>query len=161
MNTTTTAYLTEFVAGLHPLLQFLAVFVIGIVPFLESHFGAFVGTLTGIPVVLAILAAVFGNLLALVVATWAGSGVANRVAARRTQTTSKRSQKVLAKVDRFGVPVASLLGPFVLATALSTFIMIGAGLNRRTVVTWQVVTVVAWGVAFAVVGLGARAALTN
>jgi hypothetical protein len=159
---TTIAHLFEFIAGLHPVLQFLAVFAIGVVPYLESHVGAFVGTLTGIPVVLAALAAlaaIAGNLLALAVATRAGGAVQRRVAARRG-SPSKRSQKVLAKVDQFGVPVASLLGPFVLATALSTFIMISTGLDRRTVITWQSIAVVVWGIVFAGLGLGALAALT-
>lgn len=155
---TATTYLTEFVAGLHPLVQFLAVFAIGLIPYLESHVGAFVGTVTGVPVVVATLAAIAGNLIALVVAVRAGGAVARRVAQRRTP--ARRTQKVLAKVDKFGVPLASLLGPFVLATALSTFIMIGAGLHRRTVIIWQVVAVTAWGVAFAVLGLGAQGVLS-
>jgi hypothetical protein len=87
--------------------------------------------------------------LALVVAIRADGAVARRGAARRGSTDGRRSQKVLATVDRFGVPVASLLGPFVLATTLSTVIVIGAGLDRRTVTTWQVVAVVAWGGGFA------------
>lgn len=156
---TAIAHLVELVAGLHPVLQFLAVFVIGVVPYLESHVGAFVGTLTGVPVVIATLAAIAGNLLALVVATRAGGAVQRRVAARRGGT-SRRTRKVLDKVDRFGVPVASLLGPFVLATALSTFIMISAGLDRRTVITWQVVAVVVWGAVFAGLALGAITALS-
>lgn len=155
---TAVAQLVTFVAGLNPFLQFLAVFVIGVVPFLESHFGAFVGTLTGVPVVLAALAAIAGNLLALAVAVRAGGAVQRRVADRRG-APSKRTRKVLDKVDKFGVPVASLLGPFVLATALSTFIMIGAGLDRRTVVIWQAVAVTVWGIAFAALALGAAAAL--
>jgi hypothetical protein len=153
------AHLFEFIAALHPVLQFLTVFAIGVVPYLESHVGAFVGTLTGVPVVLAALAAIAGNLLALAVATRAGGAVARRVAARRG-APSRRSQKVLARVDRFGVPVASLLGPLVLATALSTFIMISTGLDRRTVITWQTIAVVVWGIVFAGLGLGALAALS-
>lgn len=155
-----TTYLTELVTGLHPVLQFLAVFAIGLVPYLESHLGAFVGTVTGVPVVLAALAAIAGNLLALLVAVRAGGAVARRIAQRRTTAPARRTRKVLAKVDQFGVPAASLLGPFVLATALSTFVMISAGLNRRTVITWQVVAVTVWGVAFAVLGLGAQAAVS-
>lgn len=157
---TAITYLTDLVAGLHPLLQFLAVFAIGLVPYLESHVGAFVGTVTGVPVVLTALAAIAGNLLALVVAVRAGGAVSRRMAERRTAAPARRTQKVLAKVDQFGVPVASLLGPFVLATALSTFVMISAGLHRRTVIIWQVVAVTARGVAFAAIGLGAQAVLT-
>lgn len=150
--------LTEFIAGLHPVLQFLAVFAIGVVPYLESHVGTFVGTLTGIPVVVAALAAIAGNLLALAVGIRAGGAVQRRVAARRGGP-GKRNQKVLAKVDRFGVPLASLLGPFVLATALSTFVMISAGLDRPTVIIWQVVAVVVWAIFAAALGLGALATL--
>lgn len=50
---TTAVDLIEFIAGLHPVLQFLAVFTLDVAPHLESCVGAFVGTLTGIPVVLA------------------------------------------------------------------------------------------------------------
>lgn len=145
--------LVQFITGLHPVLQFLAVFVIGLVPYLESHFGAFVGTLTGVPVVLATLAAVAGNLIAVAVAVRAGGAVHRRVQSRRGEP-SPRARKVLSKVDQFGVPVASLLGPFVLATALSTFIMISAGLNRRAVVIWQSIAVTAWGVVFAALATG-------
>jgi membrane protein DedA with SNARE-associated domain len=145
--------LVEFVGGLHPVLQFLAVFGIGLVPFLESHFGAFVGTLTGVPVVLAALAAIVGNLLAVAVGVRAGSAVQRKVASRRGEP-SKRARKVLDKVDRFGVPVASLLGPFVMATAISTFAMIGAGLNRRAVILWQAIAVTVWGVVFAALASG-------
>jgi hypothetical protein len=152
--------LSGVVGGLNPVVQFLAVFVIGIVPFLESHVGALVGTLTGVPVVLAALAAIGGNLLALAIATRAGSAVARRVAARRTSGPSPRAEKVLAKVDRFGVPVACLLGPFVLATALSTFIMLSAGLDRRKVLTWQITAVVVWGIAFASIAFGTVNALS-
>lgn len=147
------APLVQFVAGLHPVLQFLAVFAIGLVPFLESHFGAFVGTVTGVPVVLAALAAIAGNLIACAVAVRAGDGVHRRVAGRRGES-SARTKKVMSYVDRFGVPVASLLGPVVLATSISTFIMISAGLHRRTVIIWQAIAVVAWGVAFAAIATG-------
>jgi hypothetical protein len=66
----------------------------------------------------------------------------------------------MAKVDQFGVPVASLLGPFVLATALSTFVMISTGLDRSAVVIWQVTAVIVWAIVFTALGLGALAALT-
>ncbi|MBP2479501.1 steroid 5-alpha reductase family enzyme [Crossiella equi] len=159
MDSQLTQFLTETIVGLNPLVQFLAVFAVGLVPYLESHVGALVGTVVGIPIPLALLAAIVGNLLALGVALWAGRAVARRVAARRGAGSGKRSQKVLAKVDQFGIPLASLLGPFVLATALSTFIMVGAGLNQRKVMIWQAAAVVIWGIAFGVIGLGVRGTL--
>ncbi|AOS65027.1 hypothetical protein [Actinoalloteichus hymeniacidonis] len=154
-----TGELTEFIGGLPPVVQFFALFLVGIVPFLESQIGTLIGVVTGVPVVLAAAAAIAGNLLALLIATRAGAAVARRVESRQKSERSNRFRKVMAKVDRFGVPVASLLGPFVLATALSTFIMISAGLKQRTVVFWQVLAVILWAVIFAVLGLGARSVL--
>lgn len=156
---TVIARLTDLVDGLNPLLQFLAVFAIGLVPFLESYVGALVGTVTGVPVVLAVLAAIAGNLVAIAVAVWAGTAAGRGLAARRSRPLSPRRQRVLARVDRYGVPVASLLAPTVMATPITTFVMLTAGLDRRQVIVWQVVAVVAWGVAFAAIGAGLLTAL--
>ncbi|ASO19629.1 hypothetical protein FHR81_000693 [Actinoalloteichus hoggarensis] len=154
-----TAFITDVVSQLHPLVQFFAVFAVGIVPYLESQIGAFIGAFIGMPFVLAAAAAIAGNLLALLIADRLGSAAARRIAARRDPAKSRRRKKVMSKVDRYGVPAASLLGPFVLATALSTFIMIGAGLDRRKVLIWQTIAVIGWGAVFTALGLAARAAL--
>ena len=53
--------LNALVDTLHPALQILAVLVIGIVPFLESYVGAGVGALAGMPVAVAVVAAVAGK----------------------------------------------------------------------------------------------------
>lgn len=47
-----------------------------------------------------------------------------------------------------------------LATALSTFIMLSAGLDRRKVLTWQITAVVIWGIAFASIAFGTVNALS-
>ena len=152
--------LSDLVAGLDPVLQFLAIMAIGLVPFLESYVGALVGTVTGVPVVLATGAAVLRNLVAVVVAVVAGGAARRRWRANRTERpVSARRQKVVERVDRFGVPVASLLAPLVLAISLTAFIMVTAGLDRRQVLVWQSVAVVAWGALFALIGTGALAAL--
>lgn len=154
------ATLTDLVHGLEPALQFLAVMAIGLVPFLESYVGALVGTVTGVPVGLATGAAVLGNLVAVVVAVVAGSALRRRWETRRTERpVSARRQKIVDRVDRFGVPLASLLAPLVFAISLTAFIMVTAGLDRRQVLVWQSVSVVAWGVLFALIGTGALAAL--
>ncbi len=61
---------------------------------------------------------------------------------------------------RHGTPRLTLLGPFVLATALSMFIMISAGLDRRTVILWQAIAVTAWGAVFAALATGVIAAVS-
>ncbi|MFP5023011.1 hypothetical protein [Pseudonocardia phyllosphaerae] len=147
--------LNAWVTDLHPVLAFLAVFVIGVVPFLESYIGTLVGTAAGMPVLLAGTGAVVGNLLALAVAVWLGDRARRGLDRRAQRPPSARRQKMIARVDRYGVPVASLLAPTLLAISLTAFGMIAAGLDRRQVVIWQVVTVVVWALVFGLIGIGA------
>ncbi|MFG1636079.1 hypothetical protein [Pseudonocardia alni] len=150
--------LNLWVAALHPVWQFLAVFVIGVVPFLESYTGTLVGTVTGMPVLLAAAGAIAGNVLALVVAVRLGDRARRGLGRRASRPPSERRQKVIARVDRYGVPVASLLAPTLMAISVTAFGMVAAGLDRRQVVVWQVVAVVVWAALFAAVGLGALSA---
>ncbi|NWJ74816.1 hypothetical protein [Pseudonocardia alni] len=150
--------LNLWVTALHPVWQFLAVFVIGVVPFLESYTGTLVGTVTGMPVLLAAAGAVAGNVLALVVAVRLGDRARRGLGRRASRPPSERRQRVIARVDRYGVPVASLLAPTLMAISLTAFGMVAAGLDRRQVMIWQVVAVVVWAALFAAVGLGALSA---
>ncbi|WP_140399954.1 hypothetical protein [Aeromicrobium sp. PE09-221] len=135
-------------------LQILVVAVIGVVPFLESYVGAFVGTLVGLPAPVALVAAVLGNVLAVLIAVAFGSRIAQRRERQRQQPRTPRQEKVMARVDRWGVPIASLLAPMVLAISLTAFIMTTVGLARRQVVVWQIAAVVLWGGIFTAFGLG-------
>ena len=150
--------LNLWVTALHPVWQFLAVFVIGVVPFLESYTGTLVGTITGMPVLLAAAGAIAGNVLALVVAVRLGDRARRGLGRRASRPPSERRRKVIARVDRYGVPVASLLAPTLMAISVTAFGMVAAGLDRRQVVIWQVVAVVVWAALFAAVGLGALSA---
>lgn len=151
--------LNLWVGTLHPVWQFLAVAAIGVVPFLESYTGTLVGTVTGMPVLLAAAGAIAGNVLALLVAVRLGDRARRGLGRRASRPPSERRRKVIARVDRYGVPVASLLAPTLMAISLTAFGMVAAGLDRRQVVLWQVVAVVVWAALFAAIGLGALGAL--
>jgi hypothetical protein len=148
------ANISDLFDGVPVALQVLIVFAIGIVPFLESYIGTFIGTVTGVHVGVAAAAAIAGNLVALAIAVLLGRKLARRRERNRAEQPSARQQKVLARVDRWGVPVASILAPSLLAISVTAFIMIAAGLDQRRVVIWQVVTVVLWAALSAAIGLG-------
>ncbi|OSY41272.1 MULTISPECIES: hypothetical protein [Pseudonocardia] len=151
--------LNVFVDTLHPVVQVLAVLVIGIVPFLESYVGAGIGVVAGMPVVLAVGAAVIGNLIALAAAVWLGDRARRGITKGGAKPQSDRRRKLLARVDRYGVPIASLAAPTLMAISITPFAMVAAGLNRQQVIIWQAITVVVWGVAFGALALGALSAL--
>ena len=50
--------LQNFVTGLPEAVQFLGVVAIGLIPFVESHLGSAIGIAAGVPIPLAVLAAI-------------------------------------------------------------------------------------------------------
>lgn len=139
----------EFVATADPLWQWLAVAMAAAIPYVESYLGAAIGTLAGVPPVLAIIAAIAGNLVSMLAAV----GLADRVRRRRntgTQAPASSARRVRLKraFDRFGVPGVSLLGQTLLPSQLTSMAMVGFGADTRTVIIWQVISIVIWGTAF-------------
>lgn len=138
------------------IIQIIALFVIGVIPFLESYVGGFLGGLFDLPIAVAFLAPVAGNLLAVFVAVrWAGRVADKRADRERTP----RQEKILARVNRYGIPGAALLAPTLLAISITAFLMVVSGLDRRLTLIWNGVAVLVWGAGFLIAGYGLNAAV--
>lgn len=134
-----------WIDGLPAVVQFLLIFVVGIIPFLESYVGGMVGVLLGLPWPLALGAAVAGNVLALlVVIPWADK-MADK---REGKPSTPRQEKVMARVNKYGIPVAALIAPTLLAISLTAFFMVLAGLDKTQTLIWNIVAAVVWGALF-------------
>lgn len=155
--------LVEFTSSLPAALQWLGVMLISAIPFVESYLGSAIGVLVGIPAPIAILAAIVGNavcMLVLVVVADAGRRKAVAVRAskgepaeadpERAETRSRKREKVKRAFDRFGVPGVSLLGQWVLPSQITSAMMVGFGASRNAVIVWQIVGITLWGVGFGV-----------
>jgi len=153
-------------------LQWLAVMLIGAIPFVESYGGAVLGVLTGVPAPLAILAAIIGNVAAMALTVWLAGTVRQKAVAKRRarvsvpsddtiqadaagepdsadQAAPSRGKQRLRKLfDRFGVPGVSILGQWVLPSHITAPTLVGFGASRGSVVVWQTVGIIAWGVLF-------------
>lgn len=148
--------LTDFAAGFAPWAQWLAVMIVAAIPFVESYFGAAIGVLVGVPVPIAIGAAIVGN----IASTLAFIVVADR-ARRRVLAGRERSKELTPKrerlkrlFDRFGVAGVSLLGPFVLASQITASVLISLGARRSSVILWQCISIALWGIVFGLLALG-------
>lgn len=169
-------------------LQWLAVMLIGAIPFVESYGGAVLGVLTGVPAPVAILAAIVGNVAAMALTVWiAGTVRETAVAKRRARASvpsdptirvhaagardsaagapdsvagepgdadraapSKGKQRLRRMFDRYGVPGVSILGQSVLPSHITAPTLVGFGASRGSVIIWQAVGIIAWGVLFGV-----------
>lgn len=150
--------LHDLVSGLAPWQQVLALVPVGAIPFIESYLGSFLGTALGIHPVLAIPAAVLGNLAAtLLVVALAGRtrDAVTRGRDERPESERKPSrfrEKVATALDRYGVPGVCLLGPLVVASQITGPTLVALGATRTRVQLWMSISIIAWGLAFGIFG---------
>ncbi len=139
----------QFVETTDPLLQWLAIIAISAIPFVESYLGAALGVLVGIPTVVAIVAAIIGNWLSMLFLVLFGHKL-HGWRATKDVPLSPRKQKFKDMFDKYGVAGISLLGQTLLPSQLTAMAMVTLGVNKQTVIFWQTISIILWGVAFGV-----------
>lgn len=158
------ATIQYFVLGLPDPVQFLGVALVGAIPFIESYGASTIGIAAGVPIPLAVVAAILGNVASVLLVIYGIGTLRTRVTAGRDGHAARATRdgttaagwrgRVTGSMRRIGVPGASLLGPLVLPSQLTSAAMVGAGANRNVVFVWTTVAVVAWGVVIALAAAG-------
>lgn len=133
--------------------QWFAVAVLSAVPLIESYFGSVVGVLIGLPAVVAIAAAIVGNVLSMIGFVYGADKIRQRKVDPKVEPTA-RQVRLRRLFDRWGVPGVSLLGQTMLPSQLTAAAMVGFGASRKLVVAWQMVGIAIWGVVFGLFGVG-------
>jgi uncharacterized membrane protein len=151
--------LTDYADGLESWQQIGALVLFGMIPFIESHLGSFVGTLVGIDPIVAISAAVIGNIVTTFLMIALAGGVRGavtrgrgRTPGRRGEPMSKRKQRVAKYFDRLGVPGVSLFSAFILPTQVTAPTLVALGARKGVVYVWMGIAIVVWGIAFGLFG---------
>lgn len=143
--------LQDFTAGLPPVLQWVGVMIAAAVPFVESYFGSIVGILAGVNPVIAIVAAIAGNVVSMLIFVLTAHGVRTRARNGRASTEeSPRRQRLRAQFDKYGVAGVSLLGQTILPSQITSAAMVSFGASRNVVIVWQIISIIIWGVVFGV-----------
>ena len=152
--------LQELTQGLPPLLRWVGVLLAGAIPYVEAEGAAILGVVAGVNPVVAIVAAVVGNAIALALVVWLIGAARSGVTRGRTAERSPKRQRMRQVFDRYGVPGVSLLGPLLLPSHVTAAAMVGFGAPRARVFAWGVVAVTAWAVVLGtLVHLGVSAAV--
>ena len=143
--------LRDFTSSLPDLLQWVGVILAAAIPFIESHFGAALGVLSGINPVVAILAAVVGNVLSMLIFVLAAHGVRSKVTAQREpKTETAKRQRLRRAFDKYGVAGVSMLGWLILPNQFTSAAMVSFGASRNAVILWMVISITAWATVFGV-----------
>lgn len=149
--------LVDFTQSLPLWLQWAGVMLAAAIPFIESYFGTLIGAIAGVPLPIAVLAAVVGNVISMLVFVFIAAAARQNVLARRgadaaTDAPSPRREKVKRMFDRFGVPGVSLLGQTVLPSQITSGMMVSFGASRNAVIVWQIISIIIWAIIFALIG---------
>lgn len=132
---------------------------------MEGEGGAALGILVGTPPVVAIIAGIVGNFACVVVLAMVAAKTREAVVTRRAagqtlvaEAPSPRNRKVLAALEKYGVPGVSLLGPLLVPTMFTATALVAAGVRPGRVLFWQGLATVLWTTAIGVlVALGLSA----
>ena len=149
--------LVDFTQSLPVWLQWAGVMLAAAIPFIESYFGTLIGVVAGVPLPIAVAAAVIGNTASMLAFVFAASAARQKVLARRAggeelPEPSPRRVKVKRMFDRFGVPGVSLLGQTVLPSQITSGMMVSFGASRNAVIVWQIISIIVWALIFAAIG---------
>lgn len=143
--------LQDFTASLPTVLQWVGVILAAAIPFIESYFGSVIGILAGINPVIAIAAAIAGNVISMLLFVLSAHGVRSKVVSGKApKEPSARRQKLRAQFDKYGVAGVSLLGQTILPSQITSAAMVSFGASKDVVILWQIVSIILWGVAFGV-----------
>lgn len=143
--------LQDFAQSFPGWLQWLAVAIVAMIPFVESYTGTLIGVAIGLPAPIAGTAAIAGNAASVLAVVLITGRIRDRVRARGDSAgrpgTTKVRQRLRRLFERFGIPGVALLGH---PTQISAAAMVGFGADRTRVIVWELVSVTAWGALVAV-----------
>ena len=129
-------------------LQVLLTMLWGMIPYIESEVAAVIAVLAGLPLPVAIGAAIAGNVISVLVVILLSDKL-RRVFKldKKPDEDNIRVQKIQKLLNRYGVPGVSILGPFVAAGHGSALILIALGADKKAVIFWQIVAISIGGIA--------------
>ncbi len=149
--------LQEWTSGLPEAAQWLGVIAISAIPFIESYFGSVIGIAAGMNPIVAVPAAIIGNVVSMVVLVSSAHAVRSRTVTEPEQVSPRR-QRLRRAFDRYGIIGVSLLGQTILPSQITATAMVSFGASKQKVIFWQIVSIILWGVAFGVLAaLGLQA----
>ncbi|KAA9395515.1 hypothetical protein FCK90_00320 [Kocuria coralli] len=140
--------LQNFTQSMPDALQWIGVILISAIPFVESYLGAAIGVIAGLPLFIAIPAAVIGNFASMLLLVQIAHGTRRKIKGGQEPELSPRQQRIKRLLDRFGVPGVSLLGQWILPSQITSSLMVSFGASKNTVILWQTISIVLWGVGF-------------
>lgn len=127
--------------------QFMMIFVIGFIPFLEAHVSVPLGVLLKLPFILTTFLGIGGNIISVLLLVLIVTLIKDKLNQHdRYPSINRRFAKARHYFDKYGVPGLALLGPSVGTNHISALVSVAAGARKENIVLWQVISISIWGI---------------
>lgn len=138
----------EKISEINIFYQFLMIFVIGFIPFLEAHVAVPVGVFLKLPFIPTAVLGIVANVLSVMVIIALAKVLRTKTLESKENHSffNNRFYKARFYFNRYGVPGLSLMGPIIGANHIGAFVSIVAGASKKQVLTWQIISIVLWGI---------------
>lgn len=135
----------------NPVLQFIGVMIVAMIPFIEGYVAVPLGIAIGFPAWMTITAAIVGNWISVMVVILASDRFKQWLQRRKTserqqEKQNKRLERGQKLFQKYGVPGVSLLGPLLIGDHIAALVCIASGASKRYVIIWQTIAIVVWAV---------------
>ncbi|MCL1700015.1 small multi-drug export protein [Lysinibacillus sp. Bpr_S20] len=137
------------------ILQYLGVFLLSFIPFVESPGGAAAGSVIGLSFILSGLIAIGGNWISVMLVIVPFNALLTNMRNRKSERQGfiqRRASKARKLYEKYGVPGLALIAPLVASGHIAAFTSLVAGADKKRVVLWHTISIIVWGVAGASIG---------
>lgn len=135
--------------------QYIAIFVIALVPFLEVFVAVPVGLLLNLPFIPVLLIGTAANWISVMVVIVYSTFIRTLLSKKNHSSHFLGTRFTKAKIyfNRYGVPGISLIGPLIGANHIGALVCVMAKANKKRIILWQTISIVIWGAATGVLFL--------
>ncbi|RDW15129.1 small multi-drug export protein [Oceanobacillus chungangensis] len=140
----------QMVEEVNVIYQYIAVFIIGFVPFLKAFVAVPIGVLLDLHFILVVLVGVTANWLSvmavIIFSSFIRSLFSEKERINSDRFINRRFQKAKTYFNKYGVPGISLLGPIIGTNHIGALVCIIAKANKKNIILWQTISIVIWAV---------------
>lgn len=138
----------SYLSDINSFLQYLVVFLISFIPFVESPGGSMIATLIGIPIILAVIISVIGNWVSImfIINLFNALLIKSRNrGSRKNGFIHNRVMKARELYAKYGVPGLAIIAPLIASGHIAAFASLAIGINKRRVIYWHMISIILWG----------------
>lgn len=148
------AELVEWLHGLHPIIQYSALFLLSIAPYIDVSIVVPTGILLELSPIPVMIVGFLGNWIFILLVALFFEQISRwreKRKQKKTSTTPSKKETRARKIwEKYGIPGLALVAPVIVGVDIAALITLGFGVSRSRVLLWLTASLALWTVIFGV-----------